>query len=70
MALAVERKMKVHQMDVTTAFLQGDLEEEIYMEQPEGFNDGSRLVCRLNKALYGLKQAGRQWNKKLVYIFT
>lgn len=65
MALAVERNMKVYQMDAITAFLQGDLEEEIYMTQPEGFEDGSDRVCRLHRAIYGLKQAGRQWNKKL-----
>lgn len=52
-------------MDAITAFLQGDLDEEIYMLQPESFEDGSSKVCRLNKAIYGLKQAGRQWNRKL-----
>src|SRR5579859_3643722 len=55
-------------MDVVTAFLAGDLEEEIYMEQPEGFEVGSMeddLVCRLKKSLYGLKQAPRVWNHKI-----
>lgn len=65
MAIAVENDMKIHQMDVITAFLQGDLDEVIYMDQPELYNDGSGRVCKLNKAIYGLKQAGRQWNKKL-----
>lgn len=64
-ALAVQNDMKIHQMDAITAFLQGDLDEAIYMEQPEGYEDGSNLVCKLNKAVYGLKQAGRQWNLKL-----
>lgn len=64
-ALAVQNGMKIHQMDAITAFLQGDIDEELYMQQPIGFNDGSGKVCRLNKAIYGLRQAGRQWNKKL-----
>jgi hypothetical protein len=64
-ALAVTEGMKIHQMDAVTAFLQGELNESIYMEQPEKYDDGTNKVCKLNKAIYGLKQAGRQWNKKL-----
>ncbi|CAI7789030.1 unnamed protein product [Closterium sp. NIES-54] len=55
----------VKQMDVTTAFLNGVLEEEIFMAQPEGFDDGSGRVLRLKKALHGLRQAPRQWYLKL-----
>lgn len=65
MALAVQYGLKIHQMDAVTAFLQGDIIEDIYVEQPEEFSDGSRKVCKLKKALYGLKQAGRVWNLKL-----
>lgn len=52
-------------MDVETAFLQGEINENIYMTQPEGFTDDTGRVCKLNKAIYGLKQTGRQWNIKL-----
>ncbi|CAI7869734.1 unnamed protein product [Closterium sp. NIES-54] len=55
----------VKQMDVTMAFLNGVLEEEIFMAQPEGFDDGSGRVLRLKKTLYGLKQTPRQWYLKL-----
>lgn len=65
MALAVKKNFRIHQMDVITAFLQGDLKEEIFMEQPEAYHNGSNLVCKLNRSVYGLKQAGRQWNLKL-----
>lgn len=64
-ALAVKNKLKIDLMNAITAFLQGELDEEIYIEQPEGFKTNSNQVCRLNKAMYGLKQAGRQWNLKL-----
>ena len=50
-------------MDVKSTFLNGELKEEVYMEQPEGFNltEGKDFVCNFKKALYGLKQAPRAW---------
>ncbi|CAI7730757.1 unnamed protein product, partial [Closterium sp. NIES-54] len=59
---------KVEQMDVKTAFLYGVVDEEIYMKQPDGYDDGSGRVCRLNKAIYGLKQAPRCWYARLVEV--
>ena len=54
----------LEQLDMKTAFLNGELEEEIYMFQPEGFEEKENLVCRLNKYLYGLKQTPRCWYKR------
>ncbi|KAD2393513.1 hypothetical protein E3N88_40490 [Mikania micrantha] len=66
LGIAALRNLEVHQMDVKTAFLNGDLEEEIYMEQPEGFSALGQegKVCKLVKSLYGLKQAPKQWHQK------
>jgi hypothetical protein len=58
--------MTIHQMDVKITFFNGDLEKEIYMEQPKGFTqEGEHLVCKLHKSLYELKQSPRAWNQKL-----
>ncbi|CAI7862268.1 unnamed protein product [Closterium sp. NIES-53] len=57
---------KVEQMDVKMALLYDVVDEEIYMKQPEGYDDGSGRVCRLNKAIYGLKQAPRCWYARLL----
>ncbi|CAI7794848.1 unnamed protein product [Closterium sp. NIES-53] len=65
LAGAAIKEWVVKQMDVTTAFLNGVLEEEIFMAQPEGFDDCSGRVLRLKKALYRLKQAPRLWYLKL-----
>jgi len=64
LSVAASQNMVLAQFDVSTAFLYGSLEEEIYMHQPEGFSDGSGRVCRLKRSLYGLKQAPRCWNKR------
>lgn len=66
LGLVESLNLYVEQLDVKTAFLHGDIEEEIYMEQPEGFKVKGKenLVCQLKKSLYGLKQAPRQWYKK------
>jgi len=63
LALAAQLGWKVYQMDVKSAFLNGFLQEEIYVEQPEGFVEKGKedKVYRLRKALYGLKQAPRAW---------
>ena len=69
-ALAAVHDLKIHQMDVNTAFLNGELEEEIYIEQPEGFivPGKEKKVCILVKSLYGLKQAPKQWHAKFDQI--
>ena len=66
-ALAVQCGLKLHQIDVTTAFLNGELEEEVYMRQLEGFaaKGKEHLVCKLKKSIYGLKQSPRCWNTAL-----
>ena len=58
--------LKIHQIDVKTAFLKGDLEEEVYMDQPKRFVEPGQesKICKLTKSLYGLNQAPKQWHKK------
>nr|GEY83007.1 zinc finger, CCHC-type [Tanacetum cinerariifolium] len=70
LALAGIHDLVIHQMDVKTAFLNGDLDEEIYMKQPEGFvmPGHESKVCKLKKSLYGLKQAPKQWHQKFVDV--
>ena len=67
LAYSSHKNFKVYQMDVKSTFLNGDLEEEVYMEQPKGFQltDNSDHVCKLKKELYGVKQARRSWYHRL-----
>ena len=67
LALAATHDLECEQMDVTTAFLNGDLDEDIYMQIPEGLRNAQNegMVCKLQKSLYGLKQAPRQWYAKI-----
>jgi hypothetical protein len=66
-AVAASRGWLLHQMDVKNAFLHGELQEEVYLDQPPGYEDMSHpnYVCRLRKALYGLKQAPKAWHDKI-----
>ena len=66
-ALSTQRGLELHHVDVATAFLNGTLQREIYMEQPTGYEkEGEEhLVCRLRKSIYGLKQSSRCWNMAL-----
>ncbi|EON88790.1 Ribonuclease H, partial [Plesiomonas shigelloides 302-73] len=70
-SLAAQNAWKIYQMDVKSAFLNGLLEEEVYIEQPPGFEEKGQedKVLKLKKALYGLKQAPRAWNSRIDKYF-
>ena len=70
--LAFSYGLIIHQVDVKTTFLNGELDEEIYMDQPDGFvvNGQENKVCKLLKSLYGLKQAPKQWHEKFDRTLT
>jgi hypothetical protein len=67
MSIATHMGWRIHQMDVKTSFLNGKIEEEVYLEQPHSFevHNMANHVCRLKKALYGLKQAPRAWYSRI-----
>lgn len=66
LSLVVNLDLELEQMDVKTASLHGNLKEDLYMHQPEGYmvKGKEHQVCLLKKSLYGLKQSPRQWNKR------
>lgn len=65
LAFACRNNLSIHHVDVKTAYPNADLAEEVYIDQPFGYEAREKLVCRLNKAIYGLKQSAKGWNEKL-----
>ena len=72
LSIVASENLHLEQIDVKTAFLHGDLDKEIYMQQPEGFvvPGKEHMVCKLTRSLYGLKQAPRKWYKKFDSFMT
>ena len=64
--IAIQLSLILHQLDVNNAFLNSDIDYDIYMRQPEGFVQDPSLVCKLNKSIYGLKQSAMLWNKTIL----
>jgi hypothetical protein len=62
LAITAIKGLKIQQMDIKGAYLNGLLDEKVYMQQPEGFEDGTDCICELLRSLYGLKQSGHAWN--------
>ena len=65
LAISASKHWEVHHMDVTSAFLHGDIHEETYMKHLEGYITDPCLICKLKNSLYGLKQAPREWYSKM-----
>jgi hypothetical protein len=64
--MVAQQDLELHQLDVKTTFLNGELEEEIYMQQSQGYEQGGpNTMCRLLRAFYGLRQAPRAWHRWL-----
>ena len=72
MALMTHFDLELHQMDIKTSFLNGDIDETIYMIQPENFvsGDAKSMVCKLKKSICGLKQASHQWYYKFQQVIV
>ena len=70
LARAASLRMRTRHFDIVPAFLHGDIDTDVYMQQPQGFNDGTNRVCHLRKAIYGLCQAARQFYVKLDSAIT
>lgn len=64
LSIAAKENLSMLQFDISSAFLYGELEETVFMQQPEGYADNTDRVCRLKRSLYGLKQAPRCWSKR------
>ena len=70
LSLSAVLDLELLQLDVKTAFLNGEITEELYMDQPSGFKEDNQMVCLLKKSLYGLKQASRAWNLKFNHFLV